>query len=522
MAEEVLHTLVLKKIASEWPKWRLLGHGEAFKGINALPSRRAFYADLQTDIRTTLAEKLSASQAAALMPAENTLRRFLEDHSGRSLRKPTLQALSLYLGYESYIALKAANAHLFKPATMALVHIKRVHRQPRTNNGLLKWKSAESEKSANVPDYEDTSYSIVKSWYRKPAVLTVLAFAVLAAGYFTIKFMQPPPVEVSAFYGEGINFDKFRLEQVDSAGKTRVGRALFRYDFSDMGVDTLDVEFEKSIMPSKLHLTKKTGTVMLYRAGSASQAILTAKRQSGTVSTMIGVDARWHYLREYYSPEYDYMEYAELVYHIQEHPDLIRNGSISLTSSMIPEKYRFIYGTTLSSFGMFPPIKIDDFSIEYKFRFLSTYGQNREIIFNLYNSDNNMLCIALTDSASNVNNKVIFGYNVITLPDSDLAKLEVKFNTDWNTVRMEVKNGTGKLYCNNDLRVEGSFTAPQNLLLEGLKFRLNAETAIDYVRIKNSAGKLLYAEEFNDPYTVNSTDSTGNTFLKICGEAPAR
>ncbi|MES2389835.1 MAG: hypothetical protein V4543_17670 [Bacteroidota bacterium] len=70
---------------------------------------------------------LGPIESASLMPSIATLRRFLDPQSDAGFRKDLFKALSIYLGYSSYAAFRAAHAHMSEPANFALVHIKRVH-----------------------------------------------------------------------------------------------------------------------------------------------------------------------------------------------------------------------------------------------------------------------------------------------------------------------------------------------------------------------------------------------------------
>ncbi|MES2389834.1 MAG: hypothetical protein V4543_17665, partial [Bacteroidota bacterium] len=159
--ETTLRHLLLRKIDTEWEQWRIKGHGPSFAGIEALPSRRAFYIDLQLDIRNSLVTLMGPVQAASLMPSTATLRRFIDTDTEAAYRKNLLKALSIYLGYGSYTTFRAAHAHLFEPASFALVHIKREHRQARPQTALIRLVNTRQDEPKSGAYIEDADFSIV-------------------------------------------------------------------------------------------------------------------------------------------------------------------------------------------------------------------------------------------------------------------------------------------------------------------------------------------------------------------------
>jgi hypothetical protein len=101
-----LRIKMLYKIEADWELWRLKGHGEQFKGIEFLPSKRSFYIDLQLDIRSTLSKHYGLVKASKLMPSEDTLIRFFEPKKAHSFRMDVLNALSIYLDYQNFADFK--------------------------------------------------------------------------------------------------------------------------------------------------------------------------------------------------------------------------------------------------------------------------------------------------------------------------------------------------------------------------------------------------------------------------------
>ncbi len=340
-------------------------------------------------------------------------------------------------------------------------------------------------------------------------LLPVLA----AAGYFLTK--SPAPVVTKA---AKTDFSKFVWEKVGKSDSVGEHRETYRYDFSKLGTDTLTMEFEKSVEPYKIQLTKKTDTLVLFMHSSTTTLHLSANGQEDFMTKLMGGKSKWHYLLTSTEARYALDHFTQVMFDPHTDSDLIAEGSMRLPLHHYidtPHENTFY---NLSTFGYFPPVGFGNLNLEFRYRLPDLRYHNRDFSCYIYNrEDAEVIDIAFFDEGMNTKNSVTFGKPVF-FPDSAMNSLEIKRNGDWNTIRLEINNGQGRLYCNNQLRVSGPFTQPLDNRIYGIELVPNTYAEIDYIRMKDSSGKLLYAQEFNNRETVNSLDNTGETFQKICGE----
>ncbi|MES2388084.1 MAG: hypothetical protein V4543_08780 [Bacteroidota bacterium] len=516
--EAILHALILKKIASEWPKWRRLGHGATFSGINSLPSKRAFYVDLQIEIRKVLAAKLSSAQAAALMPSDNTLRRFLEDNNRRSLRKATLSALCLYSGYDSYAAFMAAHAHLTQAHHLALVHIRHVHRQERAGTGLVRLSERLNQSTAGEERFfEDAQVIKIKPWYRNTLfLLTLIAVLLGVTGLAVYKTMQVQSMKHVAA-GNKIPFSSIIINAVSMPDSIKAfTRNIYNYDFTALGIDTLEMQFERSIQPRRIILTEKKGSFQLFPLATSSKIILSAKGEQGYIAMPIGGRSGWHWEASDFKEKYNNLQDAAVSFNPIYHHELVRNGFTLLPDTSLPVEIRDDFISQLSSFGYFPKTDLNSFSLEFRYKCIDTLLHIHDMRVVLFNRYDIAFDYQFCSDQTNILDYVFFGERII-IPQNELGSLEVKDSYAWNVIRLDVADGQAKLYCNNELRVSGPCVTlypekPKNNELWGIEFSNNSTYAIDYLRIKGPGGKLIYAQEFSDPLTLNETDSTGKFF----------
>ena len=104
------------KLEDEWAtKWT--DHGTAFAGVEELPSKNAFYNDLADALNDAYKNRYGIHAAAHREIKVHTVRRIMEEGATRNYDERTRDLLSVYLGYESWIAYRMGRGDAPSPAS---------------------------------------------------------------------------------------------------------------------------------------------------------------------------------------------------------------------------------------------------------------------------------------------------------------------------------------------------------------------------------------------------------------------
>ena len=215
--------------------------------------------------------------------------------------------------------------------------------------------------------------------------------------------------------------------------------------------------------------------------------------------------------------KYENVHYLDISYDQIRNPEIMRKGAIVLPTNTVSKYFPRTQTSLLSSFGLFPEVNLNHFSLEYRVRFSEKPLLIGQMYAGIYNKSDLAIEVPLSDSAFAMYDYFHFKQHI----PIEKAKIPEVFvvprNDRWNTVRMDVNNRHCDVYINNKLNYSTPVPVLTDSLLWGLEMQFASETELDYIRFTDPQGKLLYAQEFNDPETMNLLEPGKLVYQKLCG-----
>ena len=243
---------LVTKLQEDWEsRWKLLGHGEAYAGLNALPNQARFVAQLFGDVYETLTQRFGSRAAANdfMIDHERTLARFLSETYEKGFSLKTRNTVTCYVGYQNYpdFVRQYREAHDPPPAVTVISLLpvpmrRQVLRLPSSSGIVL------------TPG---------RSWRRWTLGSLALAVGLLAAwGYSQYRRTRRIPANETA---------KVVLREVARNAAVSPCWVMFEYDFSALGLDSLQLYHGGSVGIEEVqqHLSPAKGRLSLgfYKGG---------------------------------------------------------------------------------------------------------------------------------------------------------------------------------------------------------------------------------------------------------------
>lgn len=98
----LLRKHVLGKIASSWDQSKQISYGAKFTGVQNLPNKDAFYADLKEEIDEALKVQFGLDAASRRQISKDSIRRFLDENHDGGYSDKIKDAFAIYLGYDHF------------------------------------------------------------------------------------------------------------------------------------------------------------------------------------------------------------------------------------------------------------------------------------------------------------------------------------------------------------------------------------------------------------------------------------
>ena len=215
---EIRHQL-LAKIVSEWETDWAEKHGEVFTSLEDLPSKNAFYADLEHKIYQFLSQKYNKEGSQVKYVTRYSLLRFLDENYQKGFEiDTTLNPIAQYCGYANWAEFKELNPEVLPQHYPLMLYQKGEVLAP------------------NVFIFQIPQRT--KAWRKVLLILSALLFLGYGLYYY---FYQYLPFRILT--KEELNtFECTLVRQESDQGRNPL-KAYFKYDFSKLRLDSLNVSF---------------------------------------------------------------------------------------------------------------------------------------------------------------------------------------------------------------------------------------------------------------------------------------
>ena len=257
--KELRHQLITK-IATNWEIEWAKEHGETFSTIDDLPSKNAFYIDLEDKIKRLLLEKFNYQTITYPYVTRHTLARFLDENYAQGFEIQTsLNPITQYCGYDQWEQFKELNPEPLPTEFLPWI----IPRGGIPQGSII---------VVQLPPKPNNWKLILSS-------ILMLAGVSLGLYYYFYKYLPFRTLtkeEISTFSCE-------LVRQESDQGRNPL-KAYFKYDFSKLKLDSLNVYFggNKGVAEhDELTLTKPKGEFVFdyYKAGVHELTILHQKKE---------------------------------------------------------------------------------------------------------------------------------------------------------------------------------------------------------------------------------------------------
>ena len=256
---EIRHQL-LAKIVSEWETGWAEKHGENYTSLEGLPSKNAFYADLEHKIYHFLSQKYNKEGSQVKYVTRYSLLRFLDENYQKGFEiDTTLNPITQYCGYADWIEFKELNPEVLPQHYALMLYQKGEILAP------------------NVFIFQIPQRT--KAWRKVLSIVSTSLFLGYGLYYYFYQYLP-----FRTLTKEEINtFECTLVRQESDQGRNPL-KAYFKYDFSKLKLDSLNVYFgeNKGVAEhDELTLTKPKGEFVFdyYKAGVHELTILHQKKE---------------------------------------------------------------------------------------------------------------------------------------------------------------------------------------------------------------------------------------------------
>ena len=463
-----LRSEILAKIADAWTdKWDK-NHGTTFTEISNLLSQEAFFEDLRIEIRLMLAKKYGEREALDRNLSTDTLGRFFDIDYPRTFSKNTLDILAQYADFEDFTSFK--NQQFAEPVA-PIINVYALVNSPR--------------EIAEIPKY---IYELPQR--QKANRWRWLAFfvgcSVAFCGYYYWFKYRPFRTLSQA------EIAQLKFEITAQNNDRNPCQVSFDYDFSKLGVDSLQLNFGENRGVREHHLDKlinPKGTYQFdfYKPGLHLVEVDYLDQLLKRVPVYVKSHgwACWYSTMNWTNTNYAYKRFYrdEIVF---LHPDRIANAS---------HRNDYLqYIRRAEDFG----ISTDSLTLEYDIKYspddyaISCYTHNVQL-----SSDSNK---RISFSFGREGCSAFTPQNTAPLINPDSEDFVLAFPHifyEWTHLKITWKNKRIKLWLNDQMITDSPNNVPTGKLI-ALDFLSKGSAMYDNVRISNSyTQKVVFEDDFN-------------------------
>ena len=239
--DQLRHEL-LAKLTEDWPAKWADKHGKFFDGPDNVPSQEAFLDALRIDIGLTLAQRWGDRQAVIQNISNDTLSRFFDETYRKTFTRRTLNILAMYAGYVDFADFQQQQ----QTSVSGLPQVINVY-------ALLAPTNRQWLEQPNV-------YALPSR--RRPAdwawLLVLLAGLLTWAGYpYLRQYWSGRPLTPA-------DIAPLRFAVTGQNHAYNPAKVTFTYDFSQLHIDTLTLNFGNNRGVSEHNMAKLTQPVGTY------------------------------------------------------------------------------------------------------------------------------------------------------------------------------------------------------------------------------------------------------------------
>ncbi|MES2518394.1 MAG: hypothetical protein V4585_09820 [Bacteroidota bacterium] len=463
-----LRSEILAQITDEWTtKWSK-NHGTHFTGITNLINQDFFFDALRIDIGLLLAPKWGDREAINRNISTDTICRFFDSDYEKTFSKNTLDVLAIYAGYEDYTEFKRQNANI---PLAPIVNIYTLVSSPREIREIPKY------------IYEFPQRQKANRW--RWAVFFTCFLAALGGYYY---FYQYRPFRILS----KAEISNIKFEIITKNNNYNPSKVTFAYDFSSLGVDSIQVFFggNRGIREHQSEtLTKKKGTYTFdfYKPGLYFIEIYHLNQRLKRIPVYLKSHgwACWYVNSDWINTNFPYKHfYVNQIMFL--HPDKISNAS-----------HRNNYNQVIRKSEIFK-ISTDSLTLEYDLKYspddyaISCYDHTTVLSF-----DNNrkLFLIFGREGCNDFTPK-----NTYAFFNKELNEFRFSFPHifyEWTHIKLQWKNKRIKLWLNNQLVNDATNDIPTGNLID-LTLESKGSAMYDNFLISNSyTQKIAFEDNFN-------------------------
>jgi hypothetical protein len=145
----------------------------------------------------------------------------------------------------------------------------------------------------------------------------------------------------------------------------------------------------------------------------------------------------------------------------------------------------------------FDGVDSDNFSIEARIKNDSTNNAPCPFSELTILTEEHIFFVPLTTKGCVSELKAKFGEVYVSGRDTDLSSLGCNV-LEWQTLRIDNHDKNAAVYLNDRRVLQATYKKDFGKIV-GITLAFNGPGAIDYLRIRNTAGQLVYSEEFETP-----------------------
>ncbi len=468
---DALRDELTAKLTDEWADKWAANHGDSFAGLANIPVKETFLDELSIDIVDTIEARWGKVTDAKVRLSNDTLSRFLNEHSPTAPSNNTREVVAGYVGFDSFSHFQEQHR---PPAAPPIAH---------TTLITLFAPRREVLPTNSNPTVIQLLPPRPSSW--RLGLGLSLAALLAWAGYYYLHVYRPTrtltPAEIA-----GLTVRVTHQNNVRNPARVTIA-----YDFSRLGIDSIQLRFgaNRGITEhSEATLTQPAGTYTFdfYKPGLHLVGVYHRRQLLKNVYVYVQSHgwACWYESAGWVNTNFPYRKFYRdgmLFFHPDEFQNpshrsnyvlrMLRAQHFPITTDSLRVEYDIKYSPDDYAISCYEHHLTLDFSNNAQFSFVTSRNGCSEF------SRRNQLPKKDTDSN---------GYSLL-LP---------RLFYEWTHLTYEWKAGRLRIWAGNELLTNSPNNVPNGQLIS-LSFDSKGSAMYDNVRISNSyTGRAVFADDF--------------------------
>ena len=186
---------------------------------------------------------------------------------------------------------------------------------------------------------------------------------------------------------------------------------------------------------------------------------------------------------------------------IPVYPDqsaIVHEGNLSVSDENLERAgFDVSKNPILSFFNIreFDGLKTEEFVLETRVKFEGLNGVVCPYMDVMLIDEKDVSWIGIIDKGCVGNLNLKIGDRFLMGSKNDFSKLGANMD-EWQQLKLESKDGQLSFYLNEELAVQTPFQGAEGKIM-GLIFTFTGQGSVDFVRLKNTEGQLIYSEDFD-------------------------